>query len=276
MLHFVQFSTMTFCGTKVDLFTSRRNRETIRKSLLSGNRYSVKAEGTMQEEDQHIIINRFTRFIQALHIDRSIRRSKIMNFSTVKAGLLIGALFVTLLTGCRNDGPVGVENAPSATQEPDFLKMPKNLSLQKVLESSALITPEDGGQLKLEFKYDYTTSTGEVKELDVKMKLKFPKGAVQHPLVARLRIDDEVLRSNVDITFNPHGSTFLTPAILDVDVSGMDVNGMSPDSQVWLYYDEDGTWVKMVAKKVEFKFKGGKIKCDHGELPHFSRYAFGR
>jgi hypothetical protein len=56
----------------------------------------------------------------------------------------------------------------------------------------------------------------------------------------------------------------------------MDVAGLNPDDEVWLYYYEDGTWVKMAAKKVDLNFKKGELKCQDGQLPHFSRYAFGR
>jgi hypothetical protein len=56
----------------------------------------------------------------------------------------------------------------------------------------------------------------------------------------------------------------------------MDFASYSPQDKLWLYYDDNGTWVKMAAKKVEFNLKEGKLKCDDGELPHFSRYAFGR
>jgi hypothetical protein len=199
-----------------------------------------------------------------------------MKASTAAIALLLGALSSTMGSGCRNDGPVSVESTSVATQEPDFIKLPKNMSLQKFVADTALITPEQGGKLSLNFKYKYIASSGVERELKLNMTLTFPKGAVSDSLVAMIGLDDQVLKSSVDITFNPHGSTFLTPALLDVQVSGMDVAGLNPDDEVWLYYYEDGTWVKMAAKKVDLNFKKGELKCQDGQLPHFSRYAFGR
>jgi hypothetical protein len=199
-----------------------------------------------------------------------------MKASTAAIALLLGALSSTMGSGCRNDGPLSPENNTIAAQEPDFIKLPKNMSLQKIVGDTALITPEQGGKLSLAFKYRYTSSTGDQRVLDARMTLTFPRGAVEDSIVASLRLDDEVLKSSVDITFNPHGSTFLKPALLDVDIRGMDFAGYSPKDKLWLYYDDNGTWVKMAAKKVEFDLKEGKLKCDDGELPHFSRYAFGR
>ena len=192
--------------------------------------------------------------------------------------LVLGSLLglVIFSPGCQNDGPVGVQTDPAAAQEPAFITLPANMSLQKTIGDTALITPQHGGELKLNYKYKYVASTGVQKELNVTMSLKFPQGAVDDSLVVSLRMDDQVLRSSVDITFNPHGSTFLKPAILDVDVKGMDVAGFSPNDSIWLYYYDNGTWVKMVAKKIDFNFNNGEIKCNDGQLPHFSRYAFGR
>jgi hypothetical protein len=200
---------------------------------------------------------------------------------TSKAG---AALFVVcsllggMIAGCRDDGPLGVQSYPVLTQEPDFIKLPRNLSLQKVIADTAMITPEKGGDLKLQFRYKYIAGTGKEQEFNVNMKLKFGKGAVTDTLVASLIVDDQVLRSNLDITFNPHGASFLKPAVLDVEVKGVDVDvaGLKPEDTVWLYYDDNGTWTQMVAKKVDFKYDQGMIKCANAELPHFSRYAFVR
>jgi hypothetical protein len=201
-----------------------------------------------------------------------------MKHSKSLIALVLGSLLVLVifLPSCQKDGPVNVQTDPAASQEPVFITLPAHLSLQKIVGDTALITPEHGGELKLEFHYKYIASTGVEKDLHANMRLTFPKDAVDDSLVACLSMDDQVLKTSVDITFNPHGSTFLKPALLNVDVHGMDVADMDPNAPVWLYYDDNGTWVKMVAKKVVFNFKDGSLMCQNGELPHFSRYAFGR
>jgi hypothetical protein len=92
-----------------------------------------------------------------------------------------------------------------------------------------------------------------------------------------MSLDDQVLQSNVDLTFGPHGTTFLKPALLDVNVSGMDLSGLNPRDRVYLWYvDTTGTWIRMDAKRVDVDVKKGQLRCQDGKLPHFSAYAFGR
>ena len=121
-----------------------------------------------------------------------------MKASTAAIALLLGALSSTMGSGCRNDGPLSPENNTIAAQEPDFIKLPKNMSLQKIVGDTALITPDQGGKLSLAFKYRYTSSTGDQRELNARMTLTFPRGAVEDSIVASLRLDDEVLKSSVN------------------------------------------------------------------------------
>ncbi|MEK9136255.1 MAG: hypothetical protein AAB393_03965 [Bacteroidota bacterium] len=180
-----------------------------------------------------------------------------------------------MVIGCQSDSPVAPSNSEAVGQQPQFLKLPKNLSLARMVADTALITPERGGKLELDFNYDYVNN-GVTRNLDVKMTLTFPNYAVTDTLVAMMTVDDEVLRSNIDLTFGPHGSTFLRPALLDVDIRGIDLSGLGPNDRVYLWYNDNGTWVRMDSQRIIVDVSRGWLKCIDGELPHFSAYAFGR
>jgi hypothetical protein len=201
-----------------------------------------------------------------------------MKYSRSLIALVLGNLLglVIFLPGCQNDSPVSFQDNPVTASGPQFIKLPGTHALAKIVADTAVITPEHGGRLEVDFKYSYVDSDGVTKHLNVTMSLTFPPYAVTDTLVATMSLDDQVLRSNVDLTFGPHGSTFLQPALLDADVSGIDLSALSPKDRVYLYYIDNGNWIRMDAKKIDVNVKKGQLKCQDGELPHFSAYAFGR
>jgi len=139
-----------------------------------------------------------------------------------------------------------------------------------------LITPANGGRIELNFQSSYLDSAGMTRNLDVRMSLTFPPNAVTESLVATMSLDDQVLRSTIDLTFGPHGTAFLRPALLDVDVRGIDLSGLRPQDRLYLWYKDNGTWVRMDAQSIQVDVQQGRVRCNNGELPHFSAYAFGR
>ncbi len=202
-----------------------------------------------------------------------------MKYSHMLVLLFLGGLLGLMMIGCEQDSLVGIQSEPTIGQEPDFVAMPKpepGAPLSKLITDYEMITPEKGGQLRVAFGYNYYTTSGLRKQFQVMLSLTFPPYAVSDTIVAAMTVDDLVLRSRVDILFNPHGSTFLKPAYLDCIVNGMDVAGYAPTDQFYLYYYDNGTWVKMITRRIDFRYDQGALMCENGELPHFSRYAFGR
>ena len=202
-----------------------------------------------------------------------------MKISRSLIALVLGNLFGLLicLPGCQNDSPVSFQDNPVTASGPQFLKLPGIHALAKMVADTALITPEHGGRLELDFKYSYVDSDGVTRKLDADLSVTFQPQGVTDTLVATMSLDDQVLQSNVDLTFGPHGTTFLKPALLDVNVSGMDLSGLNPRDRVYLWYvDTTWTWIRMDAKRVDVDVKKGQLRCQDGKLPHFSAYAFGR
>ena len=201
-----------------------------------------------------------------------------MKISRSLIALVLGNLFGLLicLPGCQNDSPVSFQDNPVTASGPQFIKLPGTHGLGKIVADTAVITPEHGGRLELDFKYSYVDTDGVTRKLDASLSVTFQPHGVTDTLVATMSLDDQVLQSNVDLTFGPHGTTFLKPALLDVNVSGIDLSALSPKDRVYLYYIDNGNWIRMDAKKIDVNVKKGQLKCQDGELPHFSAYAFGR
>jgi hypothetical protein len=202
-----------------------------------------------------------------------------MKHSRSLCALVLGNLLGILIfvPACRNDSPVSFQDNPATASEPQFLTLPKSQSLAKIVADTALVTPEHGGLLKLNFKYSYVDSDGVTRKLNATLSVTFPPHGVTDTLVATMSLDDQVLRSNIDLTFGPHGSTFLKPALLDVNVSGMDLSGLNPRDRVYLWYvDTTGKWIRMDAQFIYVNVQQGLLVCSDGKLPHFSAYAFGR
>jgi hypothetical protein len=202
-----------------------------------------------------------------------------MKYSRSLIALVLGNLLglVIFLPGCQNDSPVSFQDNPVTASGPQFIKLPGTHALAKIVADTAVITPEHGGRLELDFKYSYVDTDGVTRKLDASLSVTFQPHGVTDTLVATMSLDDQVLRSNIDLTFGPHGTTFLKPALLDVDVKGMDLSGLRPHDKVYLWYvDSTGEWIRMDAQFVHINIPQGRLVCNNGELPHFSAYAFGR
>ena len=171
--------------------------------------------------------------------------------------------------GCQKNGPVETADVVKG-QAPQFIKLPQSDGLQKPITVTARITKDKGGELRLQYEHGEGSN-----ELDVDMKLKFPKDAVSADLDVSMTIDDEVLMTTVDISFAPHGIQFLRPAILDVDAKGLDLSGVPVNAKITLYYSNNGVWEEVEVKKVEIDLADGEVELEDGEIKHFSRYAFG-
>jgi hypothetical protein len=202
-----------------------------------------------------------------------------MKYSRSLIALVLGNLLglVIFLPGCQNDSPVSFQDNPVTASGPQFIKLPGTHGLGKIVADTAVITPEHGGRLELDFKYSYVDTDGVTRKLDASLSVTFQPHGVTDTLVATMSLDDQVLRSNIDLTFGPLGTTFLKPALLDVDVKGMDLSGLRPHDKVYLWYvDSTGEWIRMDAQFVHINIPQGRLVCNNGELPHFSAYAFGR
>ena len=127
---------------------------------------------------------------------------------------------------------------------------------------------------KDKIKDEYKMNLG---QMGVKIKFKVMPASVTEDLEITISTDDEELAGNIFLTFGPHGTDFNPPAILSIEVSGLDLSGWSNDRThgINIFYINDGDWEVMKSEKITIKKNEGYLKIKGAELPHFSRYAIG-
>ncbi|MCH7755900.1 hypothetical protein IH970_12360 [candidate division KSB1 bacterium] len=127
---------------------------------------------------------------------------------------------------------------------------------------------------KDKIKDEYKMNLG---QMGVKIKFKVMPASVTEDLEITISTDDEELAGNIFLTFGPHGTDFNPPAILDIEVSGLDLSGWSDDKNhgINIFYINEGDWEVMKSEKIIVKKNEGYLKIKGAELPHFSRYAIG-
>ncbi len=155
-------------------------------------------------------------------------------------------------------------------------KAPAGLKKDGVLSVSKLISARYGGMLQIDANYPIEGTNNKVV---VHVKLQIPRYALPYDQTLTMTLDEETLTGSVDVNvvFGPHGTRFLRPALFDIDADGLNLSSLPPDTKVQLYYfnPDSGNYEPMNVKKAMYNFRAGKIQCLDGELPHFSRYAFG-
>jgi hypothetical protein len=194
--------------------------------------------------------------------------------------LLICSLTFIFLSCTENP----LTSVPEKTTQPQtseksitFIPLPKapaGLKKGGILYDSELISARKGGKLQIDYTYQDAAD-----KITVSITLTVPKYALPYDQVLTMTLDEETLTGSIDVNvvFGPHGTNFLTPALLDIDTKGLDLSSLPPDADVQLYYfdPDSGNYEPMGAKKETCNFKKGEIRCKGGRLPHFSRYAFG-
>jgi len=189
---------------------------------------------------------------------------KLFNFAgraVVMVWLLIAGM------ACEKIGPVEPIDTPTA-QAPHIIKLiDANSALQKTITASAPITVNDGGTLTLKFK----GKGGE----GIDLSLAFSPGTVSQDFTASVSVDDKDMGTTME--FGPSPTSFSRPAILDFYATGIDFGKLPRNATIKLYYynSDTGQWEPMNAGSITWDIRQGWLKCEDGEIPHFSRYAFG-
>jgi hypothetical protein len=110
----------------------------------------------------------------------------------------------------------------------------------------------------------------------VSVNLQILPNAIDEDKQMSISLDDEQIAGDVQLTFGPHGTVFNPPAILNVEVSGLDLIGIDPASiNVYYINQELGQWQLMQSEEIIVRQNEGYIQVVNALLPHFSRYAIG-
>lgn len=186
--------------------------------------------------------------------------------------IILGLFF----SGCENTDPVSAVSTSKAIssstgKQLKILKLGSGKhSLNKLHKKTAFFTKQSGGKVKL--KFEEVQPNGE--ELEVEIEFEVLPGALNEDTELSLSMDTDELLGVVDVTFYPHGIVFNKPAILNIEVKGIDLYGINP-ADLDIYYDDqdNGQWEKMERDNITIDPVKKKIKVKNAKIPHFSRYA---
>lgn len=200
------------------------------------------------------------------------------------AAIGIAAFFVgacSMVDNPVSTGPVQPTVAALDQQSPDlgkgitFIKMPREAELRLAkLTASKYVLAGVGGTLSVNYR-DYDIETGQ--RLAVKASIMVPPNALAQSTWLTMGLNEEILETSVDLTFGPHGVSFAKPALLNISAKGLDLSSVPADAQVNLYYfnETTGQFEVMRTEGLFVDLAKGILICRNGQLPHFSRYAFG-
>ena len=176
------------------------------------------------------------------------------------------------------------ETGTVSKREMNFIKLGDSItSLNKGSTTvSSWMTTKDGGHLEIvrgaAFAENHADSTIEddYKTVDyetvssLKVNLDVMGCCLREDIELSMTLDGQC----VDMEFGPHGTTFLTPVLLNITAVGLDLREVNEETLA-LYYDNPETrqWEKVVNEGIEILKSSGYLRVLNAELPHFSRYA---
>ncbi len=130
------------------------------------------------------------------------------------------------------------------------------------------------GNSGLTYLANLSTFTGRNELSYSDVSLEILPNAIEQDTEIEISLETTELVGGVAVTFQPHGTIFTTPAILNVEARGVDFSGIDPGA-INIYYDnqETGQWEAMLRDDIIVDVNAGTIKVINALLPHFSRYA---
>lgn len=151
------------------------------------------------------------------------------------------------------------------TKNVEILKFKNvNPSLNKNVTATQPVTIADGGVLELYHEINDDAS--------INITFEVLANTINQDTEISLVLDDD----SVELQFSPHGLTFSQPAILNITGTGLDLEGIDPNS-ISLFYDntEIGQWEEVYHEGVTVNTITGFVTVQNAKIPHFSRYALG-
>ena len=155
---------------------------------------------------------------------------------------------------------------------------------------SAVVTPEDGGQLVLikgkafkDQEKDFKES-GEIEivdddSLDIvgfgkKAGFVITLTVLPHSVKDTTELSLIMDKKSFDMEFGPGGTVFANPALLNIIAVNLNLKKVNLET-LGIYYDnpETGQWQKIASENVVVDEEHGFLRIRNAQIPHFSRYA---
>lgn len=192
--------------------------------------------------------------------------------------LILGGLILSYSSCSKNVAPVAPDDKLSISTK-DYAAKPNfqilkfdnvKKSLKKEFYVSQYFPYETGGTINLAYQLVKIDSGF----IDVSVSLQILPYAMTANADISMLINDAQFFGDFDVVFDPHGTIFSTPALLNIHIKGMDLGIANPNDFKLYYVNEDtGEWELMVCESITVNLELGEIIVVNGQLPHFSRYA---
>lgn len=146
-----------------------------------------------------------------------------------------------------------------------LISLPSGEGKNIPVSTTQTVTRSGGGKLQL--SYTYKSFLG-----------------INVSRTATFTVAPYAVKKNVDVTmsfdttclgvrFKPEGLVFSKPALLDFSANGLNILNVLYN----LYWDdENGNYVQMKTDGISINVLTGSLTCSKAQIPHFSRYGFGR
>lgn len=213
----------------------------------------------------------------------------------MKHSILFAVIVILFLAGCQKESSIVSPNESSltantkSTVEPNwqiaaekqglrFIQVPASSKDVQSLSKRGTCTKyaEVEKYTYLSIAYKYKADNGN--DIEANVSLTIQPNSLEEDQWLTMSFTDKYLVGTVDLTFGPHGTSFLKPALLNVTATGMDFNGLTANDKIALMYfnESTGNWEAVPTESIEWDINSGYFKCINGQLPHFSRYGFTR
>lgn len=195
----------------------------------------------------------------------------------------IPLLLILFFSGCQKDNSLvpPEQKDSNSMQKPAWvlaaekqgitlIALPKSAfpALAKAFFATSLITHDVNGVVAINDTYLSTANN----TVSVDASLSVLANSLAQDATLSMSFDDEYLC----FEFGPSGTTFATPAMLNVHVTGLDLSAFGTQTTGHLQYfnESQNEWTMVEADEVSIDVKSGTFTCKNGKIPHFSRYGF--
>ncbi len=186
----------------------------------------------------------------------------------LKKILITIALMIPFMIGCSDS----IVNPDPTTQvnnnQKSWISLPKNpgMTVENDYSASKVINGDIGGNVQLNINYVTKSAVNVI----ISAEITVPEGAYSGDKNITMIINS----TNGTATFYPSPETFNKPLVFNLRVSGVNINGVDPETIDYVYLAPDGSFAPIEYQNM--MVNGGILILKNALIPHFSIYGWCR
>jgi hypothetical protein len=162
------------------------------------------------------------------------------------------------------------DNASLGTDvQPNWIVLPpaSNPGLAKTTTAGKLINGTDESLIEINTGY----AGGPFGWISITANARFQRNSFVGQRYVTMSVNDQYGTAD----FSPSG-TWSKPVIYNLTIQGLDLASVDPSKVKFVYMAPDGKYYAAVCQQIYVEKQSGKMQVINAQLPHFSRYGFGR